>query len=1519
MMYTLPTPSASSWLTPNHLRWMIALSLLAPCVGLADTGLQPIAGAGGVPVISNAHGVPVIAIVAPNAGGLSHNQFLDYNVNKPGVVLNNATEAGRSQLAGALAANPQFQGQAASTILTEVISRNTSRIEGPQEIFGRPADYILANPNGITLNGGSFINTTRAGFLVGNVETDGQGIKLLDTRNSTGSLQVLDGGQSNLAGALDLIAPRIETTGPLNARDALNLTTGRNLIRNSDHVTLEHLASPEGSIDASLFGAMQAGRIRIVSTAEGAGVHVGSRQMVGHEGIDIHSAGALQVSGSAKQPSQLSADQGAVNLASAQDLGLSAVQVEAQRIQAKAGKNLNLDAQTRESLKHDSEKREKKWLFVTTETYNRDTTRTDRTQTGSSLHASQGITLEAGQDMNLVAATVDAGGELKVKAGDKLTVAAGIDSTQVDEKIRHRKHLWRGDTDSSVYEERAKSSTLSGAQVSLESGGATRILGSQVTSPGDIALKASSLEVAEVALKHSQDAKGYSGDLVSGAFFGKNSKSVGEGHKASGSAIQSGGTLNVVADEVQIRGSKVKSKGDALVISEKGQLSIEAAQSESSLSRRENDSKLLGLIGHTREHQEQRKDVLKSDLSSDSDLRLASADEIRVIGSKLEAAKQLQLKAQKDITIGTAEQLHTSTSKQQDRGFTASAGQTQNAGDGKPDSHQYSASVGYNVNTVDTRTSDKKQLASELNGGQVQLISENDVTVKGSHAAANAGDVEVNAKNLNLVAAQNEQSVVTTTTHSGGGLKVSGGIDALGSAFEGYRKQQVRNDHGSQAQGSSLTSSNNLKIDTGHLVTEAATIKAGQGLTITADTIENRAQADIKRTTLADNNWEANLGASLVYRDISRPIERMVTGEEASRFQQASVEDSLAPPTVGADLGVKHLNRKEINSTSTAQVSQLTGGSVNIKARTLDDTGTQYRADTGALVIEAQSHHLAAAQDSTSHSLDRLDVDTGVRVETSTGSDLNLRLAGKGGRLQTDEHTQTARAGSLYGQTGIQVQLGSDGAYEGTRLNAGDGSLRIEAAGDLRLTQAQDQQRQQSNELKGDAWAKGGNSPAGTGLEFRGYLDQKKSERVDTQARVAQIDAKGDVLLKSGGTLELVGTGIGSTGNKVANVTLEADGPVQVKAATDTRRAQGSSLGGGLELAGKTSADGKGGGLGGHFGSGRIDETSSTATGAQWFASDKVSIRSAGLQDDAVHLQGLNVSADKVAVNATNGGLLIEAASSSEHRDNLELTAGAGINSTPGATPEDAKRGLYGRVQVNIDQRDNLTHQNSQWRAQHLALNSLLDTRLEGVRIDAGKIDGEIGGNLRVASRQDRINALKVEADARLSKEKNPQGYINAAKSVAGPLGSKAEKAVGPAVQKVDPNLSPTFNFKLEHAQSESVASQSTLSGRDGIHLDVAGATELSGARLQTAKGKVELGSGPVTQQTLNGRDYRREVGINASKAPVDLITGLIDAYKPGNSSTSGETPVDLGLVRTSGHDRTTTVASSIHQPGNRH
>ena len=189
---------------PNHthlfhlsargkLRWAIASLPLFPQLVLA-AGLTVVEGPGGTPQLQNQAGVPILNIVAPNAGGLSHNQFLDYNVDRQGVVLNNALQDGQSQLAGHLAANPQLRGHAASVILNEVVSRNASTLNGAQEIFGRAADYVLANPNGISVNGASFINTPNANLVVGRAELDNGKLQALNTGIADGQLTVQEQG-----------------------------------------------------------------------------------------------------------------------------------------------------------------------------------------------------------------------------------------------------------------------------------------------------------------------------------------------------------------------------------------------------------------------------------------------------------------------------------------------------------------------------------------------------------------------------------------------------------------------------------------------------------------------------------------------------------------------------------------------------------------------------------------------------------------------------------------------------------------------------------------------------------------------------------------------------------------------------------------------------------------------------------------------------------------------------------------------------------------------------------------------------------------------------------------------------------------------------------------------------------------------------------------------------------------------------------------------------------------------------
>ncbi|MPT22474.1 MAG: hypothetical protein E2577_05355, partial [Starkeya sp.] len=137
----------------------------------------------------------------------------------------------------------------------------------------------------------------------------------------------------------------------------------------------------------NLFGAMRAGRIRVVSTAEGAGVRVGPSPLSADNGISVRSSGTLHVSGTADERARLRTEQGELALTAAGDLTLDTVEAKAGRIEFTAGNKLTLDAKTRESLQRDHEQWNNKFLFVTTETYNRERTTTDRQQQGTLLQA----------------------------------------------------------------------------------------------------------------------------------------------------------------------------------------------------------------------------------------------------------------------------------------------------------------------------------------------------------------------------------------------------------------------------------------------------------------------------------------------------------------------------------------------------------------------------------------------------------------------------------------------------------------------------------------------------------------------------------------------------------------------------------------------------------------------------------------------------------------------------------------------------------------------------------------------------------------------------------------------------------------------------------------------------------------------------------------------------------------------------------------------------------------------------
>ncbi len=259
------------------------------------------------------NGVPIVNIANPNGAGISHNKFKDFNVGSEGLILNNSRTVGQSQLGGVIAGNSNLQSVSARLILNEVTGASRSNLLGYQEIFGQSAEYVLANPNGITCNGCGFINTPRATLSTGLPQFDNAG-DLLGLDVETGEVLIDGAGlNANNTPYFDIISRTAQVNADLHAAD-LSIITGRNTV---NYETREATAKadapvkPSISIDSSVLGGMYANRIRLVGTEQGVGVAVAGDLAASSGGLTISADGKISVNNVASEQN--------INIASVSD------------------------------------------------------------------------------------------------------------------------------------------------------------------------------------------------------------------------------------------------------------------------------------------------------------------------------------------------------------------------------------------------------------------------------------------------------------------------------------------------------------------------------------------------------------------------------------------------------------------------------------------------------------------------------------------------------------------------------------------------------------------------------------------------------------------------------------------------------------------------------------------------------------------------------------------------------------------------------------------------------------------------------------------------------------------------------------------------------------------------------------------------------------------------------------------------------------------------------------------------
>lgn len=269
---------------------LVLPGLLAALPSQAQIIADPSAPGNQRPVILNtANGLPQVNIQTPSAAGVSRNTYSQFDVQAQGAILNNSAANVQTQLGGWIAGNPMLAGGTARVILNEVNSSNPSYLKGYVEVAGSRAEVIIANPSGIQVNGGGFINASTVTLTTGTPVMNGGNLESyqvtggriqieglgLDTRTAS-TTQILARAAEVNAGLWANHLKLVLGANQVNAADPTGETTGSTpvpIVAKADE------AKPRFALDVAALGGMYAGHIYLTGTEKGLGVNTqGSMQ-----------------------------------------------------------------------------------------------------------------------------------------------------------------------------------------------------------------------------------------------------------------------------------------------------------------------------------------------------------------------------------------------------------------------------------------------------------------------------------------------------------------------------------------------------------------------------------------------------------------------------------------------------------------------------------------------------------------------------------------------------------------------------------------------------------------------------------------------------------------------------------------------------------------------------------------------------------------------------------------------------------------------------------------------------------------------------------------------------------------------------------------------------------------------------------------------------------------------------------------------------------------------------------------
>lgn len=297
-----PRPLQKSRQKVRRLLGSTAVSAAVFCLLVAQVANAQVVidGTTSTTVTVGADGAVTVGIAPVTRNGVSLNRFEEFNVARAGLSFDNRTEAAR-------------------TIVNEVTGQNISTLSGDVGVLGQRAHVIIANPNGIVVDGTRFFNTGRVALTTGEIGTADRLIApTVNQMNVTstvtgGVIRIQGGGLAGQMDAVDIIAHEIKVNGEIR-NDSDGANAGIRLIGGHSRTEFESsivpgntdlnwgTVSPTTSARSDGFlievlrpGALRANLIGIQVTNAGAGVRFAGSALATSRTFSLSSTGKVVV------------------------------------------------------------------------------------------------------------------------------------------------------------------------------------------------------------------------------------------------------------------------------------------------------------------------------------------------------------------------------------------------------------------------------------------------------------------------------------------------------------------------------------------------------------------------------------------------------------------------------------------------------------------------------------------------------------------------------------------------------------------------------------------------------------------------------------------------------------------------------------------------------------------------------------------------------------------------------------------------------------------------------------------------------------------------------------------------------------------------------------------------------------------------------------------------------------------------------------------------------------------------